>query len=399
MRARPLLVALVALVGSSQSKPSWAQAKIASSWSGDVGDMAGATALGGAVGLSVGLVARSNVADVARTIRTQVATTLFLSRVGIIRIEWTRIRRIAGYVASTPLRLVQWSMRMHHSERLLCKEAELERCNQGLEGTGSRQAAAPSLNLHAAAGGLGGLAAGFSLLPLAQCEWPRLRGGWSHRGAQPVVRCGATCRLRSSRCRPCAEANEDGPAARRTVGQVVKGVHGGKYQFSSGGFETFAGNEFASALAASGSTEDRAGADSDEEAWPTWATELLRPRGGAIGEVADDEVVCAPLGPDGRAVVRITNVYRSWERFYVSCYADDAADGCAANRGPMFAAAPVSGDLAPRGGANNVCDESRPYLDHVEITVHALRPGAGTILVRTEEEQWVFRLVDQFSTR
>ena len=161
-----------------------------------------------------------------------------------------------------------------------------------------------------------------------------------------------------------------------------------------------------------------------------------------------------------RAALRVTNVYRSWDRFYVSLYHDDDHDNDhdvyhdvyldayldndhddeaeheralkqdrgdaptsdilpptvydeaserestspgpqrgeeptspGPRRGPLFVAAPVSGTLAPRGGANNVCDEARPYLDHVEIGVQARGRGEATMLVRTEEEQWVFRLL------
>ena len=61
------------------------------------------------------------------------------------------------------------------------------------------------------------------------------------------------------------------------------------------------------------------------------------------------------------------------------------------------------GHLAPRGGANNVCDESKPYSDSVELTVR-MRGGDGgqrdgpcvcgvVVLVRTEEDSWLFQLV------
>ena len=58
---------------------------------------------------------------------------------------------------------------------------------------------------------------------------------------------------------------------------------------------------------------------------------------------------------------------------------------------------PTCGPLAPRGGANNVCDPNKPYTDYADIKVirEGVKAGAeaATLLVRTEEEQWLFRLV------
>ena len=182
-------------------------------------------------------------------------------------------------------------------------------------------------------------------------------------------------------------ANADPDATRdssRSVGDVVKGVHGGKYQFSSGGFEAFAGGEFAEALAASSSTEvENANA---AEPWPSWAT-VLKKNGGNVETVS--------LDANGIARLRVTNIYRSWEVFYAS-FLDAAAEDA-------FEISPTKGHLAPRGGANNVCDESKPYSDSVELTVR-VRGGDGgqrdgpcvcgvVVLVRTEEDSWLFQLV------
>ena len=168
----------------------------------------------------------------------------------------------------------------------------------------------------------------------------------------------------------------------KSVGDVVKGVHGGKYQFSSGGFEAFAGGEFAEALAASSSTEVEDA--NDAEPWPSWATELKK-NGGNVETVS--------LDANGIARLRVTNIYRSWEVFYAS-FLDAAAED-------VFEISPTKGHLAPRGGANNVCDESKPYSDSVELTVR-MRGGDGGqrdgpcvcgVVVRTEENSWLFQLV------
>ena len=170
-------------------------------------------------------------------------------------------------------------------------------------------------------------------------------------------------------------------AESKRVADVVGGVHGGKYQFGPRGFEGYAGGQFASALAASTATGATDG--SANEPWPSWASELRRPRGGGVQDAAAEDVHQVELGPSGTVTLRVTNVYRTWERFYVSLYSDggEGAD-------PLFEVTPRSGDLAPRGGANNVCDVSQPYLDHVDLVVEArTADGAATMLVRTEEDR------------
>lgn len=175
----------------------------------------------------------------------------------------------------------------------------------------------------------------------------------------------------------------------RAVGDVVGGVHGGKYQFGTRGDAGFTGDAFAAALASSG-TESAVESAADSEPWPRWATELRRPRGGAVAEAPVEEITTVDM-TGGVATVRVRNVYRSWERFYASVVPADAA--------AAYSVEPSSGPLSPRGGANNVCDESKPYLDFADVTVR-MRPGAAavegaTLLVRTEEEQWVVRLEAQ----
>ena len=108
----------------------------------------------------------------------------------------------------------------------------------------------------------------------------------------------------------------------------------------------------------------------------------------SASDAPPEDVQVVEMGADGTASVRVTNIFRSWDRFYVTMYAGEDGAGP-----PTFVAEPTSGDLAPRGGANNVCDESKPYMDYAQISVRALAPGEATMLVRSEEEQWIFRLV------
>jgi len=158
-----------------------------------------------------------------------------------------------------------------------------------------------------------------------------------------------------------------------SLGDVVGGLHGGKYQFGPRGDAGYTGEAFAAALASSGAAAEASGG---EEPWPTWSTEL-HARG-------DADAVEVQLDANGAAVVRVTNVYRTWEPFYASIR--DAHAGA-------YTMDPPSGQLAPRGGANNVCDPNQPYTDYAEITLRtAGAPCEATLLVRTEEEQWLFKL-------
>lgn len=176
----------------------------------------------------------------------------------------------------------------------------------------------------------------------------------------------------------------------RPLSDVVGGLHGGKYQFGHGGDATFQGGAFADALAASSA---QAASAQDTEPWPTWAWECIQRRGGADATVDGTLEVSA----EG-ATVRISNVYRTWERFYATIIP-------ARNMGEAgvgaFAVQPACGTLAPRGGANNACDVSNPYADSVTLRV-ALTDGGGhggggaptaRLRVRTEDEQWLFDLV------
>ena len=65
-----------------------------------------------------------------------------------------------------------------------------------------------------------------------------------------------------------------------------------------------------------------------------------------------------------------------------------------------FSVTPTQGTLAPRGGANNVCDPTRPYSDSQQLKItHQGHPASepAFLVVKTEEEQWTFKLVFETS--
>ena len=206
--------------------------------------------------------------------------------------------------------------------------------------------------------------------------WQRLRGG-----ARVIRRARAgTARTPPRAKATCSEADatRDGSPF-GSLSDAVGGVHGGKYQFGARGDAGFQGAAFAEALAMSGGDPSDGAAHSDgleSEPWPSWAT-MRKGRSLVEGDVS----------LSGGASCTVTNAYRTWERFYASILpADDA----------RFTVSPSSGWLAPKGGANNVCDPAKPYSDTVRVCLE-VRPGATAeggaeahVLVRTEEEQWLF---------
>ena len=172
------------------------------------------------------------------------------------------------------------------------------------------------------------------------------------------------------------------------LSDAVGGVHGGKYQFGPRGDAGFVGGAFADSLAASDSLSAGVQAGSIE-LWPTWATEVKR---------SDDTVPLLPVPRSGHARVRVTNIYRTWEPWFASIIPSEEDEGVLS---AFVLDEPHSGNLAPRGGANNVCDVSKPYEDSVDLVVRRASPvgeappsdEASLLLIRTEEDCWLYRIV------
>ena len=95
--------------------------------------------------------------------------------------------------------------------------------------------------------------------------------------------------------------------------------------------------------------------------------------------------------------VRIENDGRLWERYYAFVLPDD--------KHHRFRVFPTAGTLAPREGAPNVCDETKPYSDAATISVEWDADAAAAegqseggdglrlLVVGTEAEVWTHRLV------
>ena len=161
----------------------------------------------------------------------------------------------------------------------------------------------------------------------------------------------------------------------RQVSDWVGGVHGGKYEFGSPGSVSGAGQDFASALASGGNGVTGTTQADDANELPRWvhAMQPQEPPTGNLSFAAAGDV-CEVL---------VVNRFRTWERFVARLVPEDAATS--------FLLEPCAGILAPRGGANNACDASKPYPDSATVRVvhvggEAPAAACCCVLVGTEEE-------------
>merc|ERR1711957_1069630 len=74
----------------------------------------------------------------------------------------------------------------------------------------------------------------------------------------------------------------------------------------------------------------------------------------------------------------------TWEKFFVTIHS--SSPSLSSVHPPMITAMPRSGTLAPRGGASNACDSSKPYADSVTIVVSRSDNTIGTGMGKGERE-------------
>jgi hypothetical protein len=159
------------------------------------------------------------------------------------------------------------------------------------------------------------------------------------------------------------------PQENQSIGDVVQGLHGGKYQFSDAGIN-FEGQQFAEMSYSSGGVQEE---NYDDEPIPNWALERR-----AQSESPPEGCPGLSIGPSGNTAVEISNDERSWEKYY------GFVIGAASS---SYSIEPRVGMLAPRGGANNFSDSAT-----IKISGN-VNAGVDTwILLCTEAETWVYRL-------
>lgn len=169
-----------------------------------------------------------------------------------------------------------------------------------------------------------------------------------------------------------------------SVGDYVKGVHGGKYQFTDAGIN-IAGQDFA-ALGYSAAPP----LEEHNEERPNWAARMGTDPA-ELQQKASEEITVP-------AQIVIRNQERTWEPFFVKVQQIDA-EGNVREVTNEFEFTPCRGKLAPRGGATNPYDPSNPFLDNAKIEIRPLSSVASVestgmfLVVGTEEEKWFYRLL------
>jgi len=182
----------------------------------------------------------------------------------------------------------------------------------------------------------------------------------------------------------------------RSIGDVVKNLHGGKYQFSDTQYlagNSLIGQEFAESLYSSGGV-DESNVDEDEEC-QKWVLRLQDPTEQSTkptsGTLMFDEQHTSHS-------ITIKNDERSWEKYYAYILSTSSShiDVC-----PFRIISQTTGVLAPRGGASNLCGDESTYLDNAIISIEWRIGSSGDsgiaandwlLVVGTEAEVWRYRL-------
>lgn len=247
----------------------------------------------------------------------------------------------------------------------------------------------------------------------------------------------ATTRLNSS-------SNNNVSDDYRSIGEVVGGLHGGKYQFNdySDNGNDGNGNDYdydydQSSFAGYGPQSSFSSSNQDDKRpplkeIPNWALRMSPSQSAQ----QNPEIINVPSNSnpmDGMiysASAEIQNQERTWEEFHAKLvvkrqngefieidnddYYGVGVGGAGSSAGSIGSSSeatritripvtlqPRSGSLAPRGGASNACDANKPYSDSVQIRViQGQFSSIGSIqddeevwlVTGTEEEKWYYLL-------
>ncbi len=197
--------------------------------------------------------------------------------------------------------------------------------------------------------------------------------------------------LRSSNYEPPSSEDQsiDTSTSSTSIGDITQNLHGGKYQFSetqylAGG--SLMGQQFAESLYSSCDEEESLEEEDDE--LPKWLMKLQQPDEHEGKQLAGSLTFseCAKSHK-----ISITNDERSWEKYYAFVLPNTFQQS--------FRISSLRGVLAPRGGASNACDASKPYSDSAHIAIELVGDDDATIvggevllIVATEAEIWRYEL-------
>lgn len=190
-------------------------------------------------------------------------------------------------------------------------------------------------------------------------------------------------------------------AESRSVGDYVGGIHGGKYQFDT--WYSGTTNVNVPPWVDSGTTRGSGSsrkilAKVADSAIPSWATRVVDVESPAAlrGTISLGE---HNVGVSQGVAVTIKNDEISWEPFFATFEILEQRTSESNGITTWVGVTPESGSLAPRGGANNACDGTRPYSDSCHFTVYwkdDCPNVAGNevmyLVVRTETEHCSWRI-------
>ena len=200
---------------------------------------------------------------------------------------------------------------------------------------------------------------------------------------------------------------------KKSIGELTQNLHGGKYQFFSDtqylSGNSIIGQQFAESLYSSSSSVSGSCVDNnddedfmDNEEIPKWAMRLQQPTEHEGRQLTGTLTFTSS---NNVHTITIKNEERSWEQYfaYILGASDNNNNSIAVATTAsedLFQLSSVRGYLAPRGGASNACDASRPYLDSADIRIEFVGdPQAAVdatigkdeellLVVGTEAEVW-----------
>ena len=155
---------------------------------------------------------------------------------------------------------------------------------------------------------------------------------------------------------------------------------------------------YSSSSGGSGSCVDNDDEDfMDNEEIPKWAMRLQQPTEHKGRQLTG---ILTFTSSNNVHTITIKNEERSWEQYfaYILGSSDNNNSIAATASEDLFQLSSVRGHLAPRGGASNACDASKPYLDSADIRIEFVGdPQAAVdeellLVVGTEAEVWRWQL-------
>ena len=199
---------------------------------------------------------------------------------------------------------------------------------------------------------------------------------------------------------------------KKSIGELTQNLHGGKYQFSDTQYlsgNSIIGQQFAESLYSSSSSGGSGSCNMDNndedfmdnEEIPKWAMRLQQPSEHKKGRQLTGTLTFT--SSNNTHTITIKNEERSWEQYFAYIFrSSDNNNSIAATEASedLFQLSSVRGHLAPRGGASNACDASKPYLDSADIRIEfvgdpqqaVVKDEELLLVVGTEAEVWRWQL-------